>query len=130
MIVWGGWASYMNTGGRYNPTSNSWQALTTTGAPTARKDHSVVWTGAEMIVFGGSVGANQAVNTGGAYDPSIDTWNPINSGGSVPSGRQNHTAIWTGEEMVVFGGGTTSTYFGDCFGYKPKKKGFYLFQRP
>ena len=55
MIVWGGTGGGgLNTGGRYNPTSNSWTAVTTTGAPAARYRHTAVWTGSEMIIWGGS----------------------------------------------------------------------------
>ena len=43
----------MNTGGRYHPAGNSWTAVTTTGAPAARRNHTAVWTGSEMIVWGG-----------------------------------------------------------------------------
>jgi N-acetylneuraminic acid mutarotase len=55
MIVWGGSGSsgYLNTGGRYNPNTNTWTATSTTNAPTARSAHTVVWTGSEMIVWGG-----------------------------------------------------------------------------
>ena len=45
--------SYLNDGGRYNPTANSWTALPTSGAPAARYSHTAVWTGSEMIVWGG-----------------------------------------------------------------------------
>ena len=38
MIVWGGinGSSYLNTGGRYNPGTDSWTATSTTNAPDAR----------------------------------------------------------------------------------------------
>ena len=42
MIVWGGIddGSYLNTGGRYNPGTDSWTATTTTNAPTrSRPSH-------------------------------------------------------------------------------------------
>ena len=45
--------SYLNTGGRYNPSTDSWTATSTTNAPAARYDHTAVWTGSEMIVWGG-----------------------------------------------------------------------------
>ena len=48
-----GTGGYLNDGGRYNPTANTWTAVTTTGAPTARDSHTAVWTGSEMIVWGG-----------------------------------------------------------------------------
>ena len=55
MIVWGGYegSNYWNTGGRYNPSTNSWTATSTTNAPAGRSSHTAVWTGSEMIVWGG-----------------------------------------------------------------------------
>ena len=69
MIVWGGVdpSGPSNTGGRYNPSTNSWTATSTTNAPSARTVHTAVWTGTEMIVWGGSYG--NAFNTGGKYNP-------------------------------------------------------------
>ena len=59
MIVWGGdyvsgGVVYLNTGGRYNPDTDSWSATSTTSAPAARIVHTAVWTGSEMIVWGGA----------------------------------------------------------------------------
>ena len=55
MIVWGGvqYGLYLNTGGRYNPGTDSWTATSTTNAPAARNGHTAVWTGNEMIIWGG-----------------------------------------------------------------------------
>src|SRR5947208_6132076 len=44
----------VNTAGRYNPATDSWTATTTIAAPTPSEDHTAVWTGKEMIIFGGS----------------------------------------------------------------------------
>ena len=65
MIVWGGTDDSINfnNGGRYNPTTNAWVATTTANAPTGRFGHTAVWTGDQMIVWGGSYG----LNTGGKY---------------------------------------------------------------
>src|SRR5207302_1445061 len=94
MIVWGGYSgSYLNTGGRYNPSTDSWTATSTTGAPTARDLHTAVWTGTEMIVWGGSNFGG--LNTGGRYNSSTDSWAATSTTG-VPSIRQQHTAVWTG----------------------------------
>ena len=56
MIVWGGIdeSGYSNSGGRYNPTADNWTATSTTNVPGARFFHTAVWTGSEMIVWGGS----------------------------------------------------------------------------
>ena len=43
----------MNTGARYNPISNIWTATTAANAPDGRIAHAAVWTGSEMVVWGG-----------------------------------------------------------------------------
>ena len=102
MIVWGGYAgSYLNTGGRYDPSTDSWAAITTMNAPTPRGGNTAVWTGSEMIVWGGDNGFS--LNTGGRYNPATDTWTPTNTS-TAPLGRIFHTAVWDGSEMVVWGG--------------------------
>src|SRR5205823_5985661 len=96
MIVWGG---ATNTGGRYNPGTDSWTATSTTNAPTARSGHTAVWTGSEMIVWGGT----GDVNTGGRYNPGTDSWTATSTT-NAPAGREAHTTVWTGSEMIVWGG--------------------------
>jgi N-acetylneuraminic acid mutarotase len=100
MIVWGGYSATMslNTGGRYDPSTDSWTATSTTNAPTARFWHTAVWTGSEMIVWGGGL-----LNTGGRYNPSSDSWTATTTN-NAPGGRVRHTAVWTGNEMIVWGG--------------------------
>src|SRR5438093_7579375 len=99
MIVWGGrvrYTSYSNTGGRYIPSIDDWLATSTTDAPSGRILHTAIWTGGEMIVWGGNefgvpfnAGARNNTQsassattptptpatpaTGGRYDPSADT---------------------------------------------------------
>src|SRR5205823_6151409 len=43
-------------------TPDTWTATSTTNAPTARLAHTAVWTGSEMVVWGGT-----NLNTGGRY---------------------------------------------------------------
>jgi N-acetylneuraminic acid mutarotase len=109
MIVWGGRFDdnmSLNTGGRYNPTTNSWRATSLTNAPTARHLHTAVWTGSEMIVWGGYVlerGVYLRTRTGGKYNPATDSW-VATSRFRAPAPRGEHTAVWTGNEMIVWGG--------------------------
>jgi N-acetylneuraminic acid mutarotase len=110
MIVWGGYngssGGYLNTGGRYNPSTDRWTAISTTGAPDARRFHTAVWTGSEMIVWGGyGNGSGGYLNTGSRYNPSTDRWTAISTTGA-PDAREYHTAVWTGNEMIVWGGYT------------------------
>ena len=107
MIVWGGVDNNfndLNTGGRYNPSTDSWTATTTVNAPSARELHTAIWTGSVMIVWGGFDNFNFVdLNTGGRYNPNTDTWTPTSTN-NVPDARENHTAVWTASEMIVWGG--------------------------
>jgi N-acetylneuraminic acid mutarotase len=107
MIVWGGWGGYalgiLNTGGRYNPSTDSWTATSTANAPTGRDYHTAAWTGSEMIVWGGQGDNSISLNSGGRYNPGTDTWTATATS-NAPSVRDSHTAVWTGNEMIVWGG--------------------------
>src|SRR5439155_1608499 len=81
---------------------NSWVATSTTNASSAREGHTAVWTGTEMIIWGGDDGVN-TLNTGGRYSPSTDTWTATSTT-NAPVGREAYTAVWTGSEMIVWGG--------------------------
>jgi N-acetylneuraminic acid mutarotase len=106
MIIWGGLGCgancNLNSGGRYNPGTDSWTTTSTMNAPVARWDHRAVWTGSEMIVWGGSDSMNY-LHTGGRYSPATDSWMPTGIS-NVPLGRTGHTGVWTGGEMIVWGG--------------------------
>jgi N-acetylneuraminic acid mutarotase len=107
MIVWGGSPQYdgecANTGWRYNTMTNNWSATSTVDAPTPRRRHAAVWTGKEMMVWGGyDDNENNWSNTGGRYNPITDTWTQISIIGAPRLIGQN--AVWTGTEMIVWGG--------------------------
>ena len=111
MIVWGGVDPFgfaLNTGGKYDPSTNSWTVTSTTNAPAARSQQTAVWTGSEMIIWGGLdyFGA-YGLRTGGRYDPSTDSWTAT-SITNAPSNRHQHTAVWTGSEMIIWGGASQS----------------------
>lgn len=110
MIVWGGDASpeATNTGGIYSPPAGAgagtWAETSLTNAPAARSQHTAVWTGAEMIVWGGATAGLLLTNTGGRFNPNGGgSWDQTSTAGA-PSGRVDHTAVWTGTEMIVWGG--------------------------
>jgi N-acetylneuraminic acid mutarotase len=122
MIVWGGFeGSVTNTGGKYNPATNSWTPTSTTNVPDSRYAHTAVWSGTEMIVWGGDYydGNDHYLNTGGRYNPTSDSWVPTSTG-NTPTGRYRHTGLWTGTEMIVWGGRTRDAGFLDTGGlYNP-----------
>src|SRR5438045_8491299 len=75
MIIWGrsNRMNSLHTGGRYDPNTDSWTPTGLTNVPLGRIAHAAVWTGNEMIVWGGVDETFNATNTGGRYDPSRDT---------------------------------------------------------
>ena len=109
MIVWGGSDNdgpppeFFNSGGKYNPTTDSWTATTMANVPSARASHSAVWTGGQMIVWGGADQNFVVVNTGGRYDPGTNSWTATNTT-NAPQARNRHTTVWTGNEMIAWGG--------------------------
>ena len=80
--------------------------------PGQRTDHSAVWTGSYMIIWGGIQGREEyATDTGARYDPVLDTWGPISViGAPPPSRRRDHSAVWTGREMIVISQGIAARY--------------------
>ncbi len=83
------------------PPDDSWTPTSTIEAPGPRSNHTAVWTGSVMVVWGGVGDVDSA--SGGRYDPATDSWAPTSNLGAPP-GRYYHTAVWTGSLMVVWGG--------------------------
>ncbi len=80
-----------------------WRDVTSVNAPSPRTGETAVWTGTEMLVWGGEVSAGRAVNNGAGYRPQSEAWQPMSPLGA-PTARSRHTAVWTGTEMLVWGG--------------------------
>lgn len=109
MIVWGG--TWNSTGGRYNPTTNTWASMSNVGEPVGNTSHTSVWTGSKMIVWGGEIPTygHAWSNEGAIYDPTSNSWSPVSTV-DAPSARSQHIGIWTGTEMLIWGGGAGSSY--------------------
>ena len=109
VLVWGG-ADEKNVplcdGGRFDPMQNTWSAMSLHGAPAGCLEPASVWTGSELLVWGVGTAdgsADGVTNTGAAYKPETDSWRPISNQGA-PSARHRPATVWTGEEMIVYGG--------------------------
>src|SRR5262249_15497764 len=82
MMVWGQFglpSGFPQIGGRYNPATDTWLPTTLTNAPTGRSA-SLLWTGKEVLLFGGWRGSY--FNTTYAYTPPqpVITQQPQNLG--------------------------------------------------
>lgn len=137
-IVWGGrtdggtnaYDTPFNDGARYHPETDAWTPMADCPELGPRYDAAAVWTGTEMILWGGGRRTGTSRENqhpylthadGGRYDPALNQWTLLPAEGA-PRGRYKHTAVWTGEEMLVWGG-TTVTFTGE-----PPKQGNSSFQ--
>jgi len=125
LIIWGGWVFDPETeaeitsssGAAYDPVTDEWRQLA--NSPLApRSDHSAVWTGTELVIWGGTSAPSSpgSLSDGAAYDPVLDTWRTLPD--SPLAGRSSHSAIWTGDAMLIWGGhvrtsGSSWLQFGD-----------------
>jgi len=82
----------------------TWLPTSTSNSPSPRSSATAVWTGQEMIVWGGyddSVGAY--TNNGGRYNPVTDSWQTISTH-NAPTPCSQVDSVWTGQEMIVWCG--------------------------
>ena len=108
MIVWGGRSSFAprenkNDGALYNSDTDTWRRMSDDGAPAARSQMAAVWTGEELLTWGGWTDGGECPPSGGSYHPRTDTWTalPLEN---APEGRLEPACVWTGREMIVWGG--------------------------
>lgn len=85
------------------PRGWRWESVAD-GPLDARSQHSAVWTGQEIVIWGGADG-EKTFDDGAAYDPRHGQWRTISP--SPLAGRTGHVAAWTGNEMIVWGGART-----------------------
>ncbi|HSO53867.1 MAG TPA: hypothetical protein VL330_14190 [Actinomycetes bacterium] len=76
------------------------------GQAARRSGQAVVWTGQELLVWGGlSRDPFRTRADGAAYDPRTGRWAPLPD---APEGQwlqgDHQQAVWTGREMLVWGG--------------------------
>jgi hypothetical protein len=105
-------------GGSHETATDAWRQRVNVAAPLGRRGHSAVWTGSEMIVWGGTPDLLNGWNTGGRYRPAGNRWTAMTTSGA-PAARRDHTAVWTGREMIVLGGRDSTRSFSDTFSYTP-----------
>jgi N-acetylneuraminic acid mutarotase len=112
LLVWSGGSNHQGAvpaytdGAAYNPATRAWRSLPVAPVP-ARYGAAHVWTGTEMLVWGGEeCGCPRPVADGGgaAYNPATNQWRKL-----APAplrGVRVAAAVWNGQEMFVLRGGT------------------------
>ena len=87
----------------YNPARNSWRLLP--AMPLPRSEFAAVWTGHRVLVWGGLIFRYptwSAPAHGEAYNLATNQWTALPA--SPLRGRALPTAVWTGRQMIVWGG--------------------------
>ena len=67
-----------------------------------RSGQASVWTGAELLIWGGTEYGGPEAGDGAAYDPVTRTWSPMPA--SPLSPRDRAFAVWTGTRALFWGG--------------------------
>ncbi|MPZ71073.1 MAG: hypothetical protein GEU71_16345, partial [Actinobacteria bacterium] len=106
--------NYGAAGAAFDPATSSWRKL---DLPYERSGFEGVWTGTEVILWGGPDHGSKLRRRGVAYNPSADTWRTTSP--APVGGRWWHAAAWTGEEMIVWGGTGARTDQADGAAYDP-----------
>jgi len=96
-----------------------WTPVSDIDAPGPRHGHAAVWTGSEMIIWGG-FDSSGALGDGARYNPATDTWTPM-SNINAPSARGYCAAVWTGSAFFIWGGALVlaTSYLTDGALYDP-----------
>jgi hypothetical protein len=88
-------------GAAYDPSTDTWRKLP--AAPIApRRSHVAVWTGSEMVIWGGADTLGRALDDGAAYDVGSNSWRRLPQG--PLQARENMGAVWTGHDVLIWGG--------------------------
>jgi hypothetical protein len=115
LVVLGAKADHRIVGAAYDLDERSWRRI---DPPFAEwTGFEGVWTGSELILWGGPDHSVRPRTRGAVYEPSSGTWRRTSP--APIGGRWSHAAVWTGSEMVVWGGSDANTDLADGAAYDP-----------
>jgi hypothetical protein len=125
--VWTGAAALFPASGLvYDPAGDRWSACAPAPAGGPAAGEPTVWAARRLMAWGTPSDASDSDDSGdgpppapaGAmYDPASNRWQALPAG--PLSGRDRHTAVWTGEEMLVWGGTAGEASLGDGAAFRP-----------
>ena len=109
----------------FNAATGEWRTGSSDGCPKSRLFASGVWTGSEVIFWGGEDNSYYPIkDPGGAYNPATDSWRVISSA-NAPSPREWVNPVWAETEMIIWGGADTISNYNsppilnDAYAYNP-----------
>lgn len=122
MLVWGGQndLGLLNDGALYDPAANTWSTISFATSPEPRIDGGAAWCGDRLLIWGGQGAGGALLKSGAQMLFAADLplkWIEMSSNG-CPSARRWHTAAWTGDRFVIWGGENNGA-LGDGAEYNP-----------
>ena len=121
MIVFGGYNHqtpsddpFLDDGAIYRACDDTWTPMSTAGVPHAITDTVAqrpvgVWTGSELLAWGGFQSAaggyeeGAAVSFASRYSAASDQWSDMQRDGE-PTARDSAARLWIGDRLLVWGG--------------------------
>jgi hypothetical protein len=93
--------------------------------PVIAIDAAWTWTGRELLAWGGLVDAPERdyppTAEGFAYDPADGRWRPMPA---APEPRAGALALWTGHEVLYYGGTANGDWKNDGLAFDPETRGW------
>ena len=81
----------------------AWSTLPVLEGFAGRSGHAGVWDGQRFIVWGGRHRSGALLADGALWDSTTSKWTYLEAAGAPPA-RFDASAVWAGDELVVFGG--------------------------
>ncbi|MEQ9500849.1 MAG: hypothetical protein RIT81_28520 [Deltaproteobacteria bacterium] len=103
----------------YDDVTRQFANVNIPGAQQLGANHSAVWTGDRLLLFGGRIPSSGIVQDDAfVVDPTFLTFTAAATVGR-PSARDRHGAVWTGLHMIVWGGLSGTAALADGARYDP-----------
>lgn len=93
-----------DVGARYHRATQTWSNMNTAGAPTPRHVGAAIWTGTEMVVWGGFGSPGETLTDGARYNPTSDSWSALSTDGAPTNGCPQTVATTQQDLLLWFGG--------------------------
>jgi hypothetical protein len=95
----------------FDPATSTWRRVPDAGPAGTFPPYQAVWTGKEMLVLG------QGVRKG--FDPRTNTWRQLPGSPLLRVHEGHGLVVWTGKELIGWGGGCCGDAFSDGVAYNP-----------
>jgi N-acetylneuraminic acid mutarotase len=104
--------SSTNVAAAYDPSSGTWRRLPDGGRAGTFPPYRSVWTGKEMLVLG------QGTRLG--LNPRTNRWRRLPGSPLLAIHEGHGLVVWTGRELIGWGGGCCGDAFSDGVAYSPR----------